>query len=90
MTLVATALCADRAAVASSPDRSPGTPENRSLVGRLSTGLRRTVTPVRFVAQRQFGPAMVSAADERACPVLPALSSVPVTPGQLPLPPPVV
>jgi hypothetical protein len=88
ITLVATALCAGRAVVAPSPDRGTESCENTSLVRRLSSGLRRTVTPVRLVAQRQFGPAIVSIGNSLACPIVPTVLAVPVTPEQLPLPPP--
>jgi hypothetical protein len=89
MTLVATALCADRA-VASSAERVATVTENRSLVGRLSTGLRRTVTPVQFIAERQAGRPVSPVSHPVETPVMPPVRVTPVTPAQFPLPPPLV
>jgi hypothetical protein len=89
MTLVATALCADRA-VASSAEGVAVVTENRSLVGRISSGLRRTVTPVRFVAERQVGRPVSPVSPRVESPAMPPMRVTPVTPAQFPLPPPVV
>ena len=85
LTLVATALCADRAtADVPRPDATPA----RGLVDRLTDGFRRTVAAPRLVRQRcrvtpaAAAPVVVVRTAAVAAPV--------VCPARLPLPPPAV
>lgn len=88
VTLVATALCADRV-MASAPDLQsrPQTQSDRTLVGRLSVSFRRVVPAVRLVEVRRD--------QEHTAMVLPVLLDRPIvlpsrlSPFQFRLPPPV-
>jgi hypothetical protein len=90
MTLVATALCADRAATAA-PMLRPQTavPAAQTLVGRLTTCLRHVVPGVRLYQVR--GEGRTAPANIRA--VIPAsidITPPPISPFRFRLPPPVV
>jgi hypothetical protein len=85
ITLVATALCADRA-VASAPVVRPEPVANRTLVGRLKVTFRRCVALVRIWETRrdQDRPATAAAFVAPACPFAP----LSLSPFQFRLPPP--
>ena len=85
LTLVATALCADRAQ-AEAPRADQAVP-SRGLVDRLTDGFRRTVTTTPLVRQRC--PLVPAVRSPRPWPVRPAAATVqPVNPACLPQPPP--
>jgi hypothetical protein len=88
VTLVATALCADRV-VASAPhlQNRPEPQTARSLVGRLSVSFRRVVPTVRLVETRRDQEPMA-----RVLPVVidqPVIMPLRLSPFQFRLPPPV-
>ena len=85
LTLVATALCADRATAAE--ERAGPTAPTRGLVDRLTDGFRRTVATTPLVRQRcPLAPATRS---PRAVPVRTAAAAIPpVDHPCLPQPPP--
>jgi len=87
MTLVATALCADRAVIANSAIR-PETVPNSTLVGRLTVNLRRSVASVRLLEVRrdQDELAVVIPAWPQVCRFAP----VSLSPFQFRLPPPAI
>jgi hypothetical protein len=86
MTLVATALCADRAALPSPATRPDACEARPTLVGRLSVGLRRCVASVRLWEERRD--------QDRPSPVIVEMPAViafvpaPISPFQFRLPPP--
>jgi hypothetical protein len=90
MTLVATALCADRAVIAA-PAGGAQTPAtvgitNRTLVARLTVSLRRCVPGLRMVAVRrdQDRPAIIPSLAAQT----PLFEAVSLSPFQFRLPPP--
>ncbi len=85
VTLVATAMCADRAvAAASRADLTPG----RGIVERLSDGFRRTVATRPIVRQRCPWTAAVAVVAAPAAVPAAVIAVQPVCPACLPLPPP--
>ncbi|MGA2230959.1 MAG: hypothetical protein ABSH22_08675 [Tepidisphaeraceae bacterium] len=89
MTLVATALCADRA-VAAPRDICPGpeTKANLNLVERLSVNLRRVVRPARIVeVRREKDRPAVAIVNVSDCPIVARVS---LSPFQFRMPPPVI
>jgi hypothetical protein len=87
MTLVATALCADRV-VAAPRDicPAPETKANLNLVERLSVNLRRVVRPVRIVEiRREKDQPPVAIVCTFDCPIVPRVS---LSPFQFRMPPP--
>ena len=88
MTLVATALCADRAVMASPAARPDDSTPTRTLVGRLTVTLRRCVPSVRLWETRrdQDRPAFALL----ATPASPLIAPVSLSPFQFRLPPPAV
>jgi hypothetical protein len=87
LTLVATALCADRATAADA--RAELTTPSRGLVDRLTDGFRRSVATTPLVRQRcPLAPAVRS---PRAVPVRTAAAAIPpVDHPCLPQPPPAI
>jgi len=88
VTLVATALCADRAASAAPAIRPQVTQLAGRLVTRLSHSFRRTIPAVRLYAARRdgFRAAVTFARPVASAPLVPQ----PLSPFQFRLPPPIV
>jgi len=71
VTIVATALCADRALMSRATERAETPVPTQHWVKRLSTNLGRTVATVRIVAEQQVGlgdstPSHIIAANTRS------------------------
>jgi len=86
MTLVATALCADRAVVSQLPRPQPEAPAARSLVGRLTCRFQRVVSAVKLVESRREKENLADGPVLLAAQILPGYQ--PITPFQFRLPPP--
>ena len=86
MTLVATALCADRTVASPSPQLPDVSVGQQTLVGRLSVSLRRCVPAVRLLETRQDvdRPALTVV----PMPQLPMIAPAIFSPFQFRLPPP--
>jgi hypothetical protein len=86
LTLVATALCADRAMASPVSERPDATVAQGTLVGRLSVSLRRCVPAVRLLETRrdQDRPALAVV----AIPRLPLIAPAAFSPFQFRMPPP--
>jgi hypothetical protein len=87
VTLMATALCADRA-IPAAPTQTPSANLATRLIERLTVSLRGVVPNARLYQPRRFG---LRPADERPAAALTLdsdLKSVPLSPFQFRLPPP--
>jgi hypothetical protein len=86
VTLVATALCADRAMASPAPQMPDVSVGQRTLVGRLSVSFRRCVPAIRLLETRRDldRPALTVV----PMPELPAIAPATVSPFQFRLPPP--
>ena len=88
MTLVATALCADRTVIAATQPQAVLEKNQRTLVGRLSVILRQTVAATRLYQPRcNRLPVLAPVAHQ---PTMPVVRWRPVEPFQFRLPPPAV
>ncbi len=87
MTLVATALCADRAVIAN-PVVRPEPVVSQTLVGRLTVSFRRSVAAVRFLEVRRDQDQLAVAPTVR--PQVSTFAPVSLSPFQFRLPPPAI
>lgn len=87
--LVATALCADRAAAATPVLRPQLTEAARSFADRLSSNLRRVIATVRLTPQRQSTGVVIASVPRRSV-VAPVVHASQLSPFQFRLPPPVI
>ena len=88
MTLVATALCADRTVASPNPRPQPDETAARTLVGKLTYSFRRVVPVVRFVEVRRDKDQLADASPALKAQLLPG--HLAAQPFQFRLPPPVL